>query len=299
MHEIKFDPTKVEEVEFPPDISLNTEEEVVLEQVRQNIRRGLQQVIPFEVNTEIVALVCGGPSLKLPEIERKLVNAAWSGAKVVAVNGAYSWCIERNIRPTGMVMIDAREFNSRFVGPAVTNCKYFLASQCHPKAFELCRGRDVWLWHACSYGEKELAILDDYYLSPSPEEKDKLSHRHHFPITMGTTVAIRAIGVMRMLGFRRFKIFGLDSCWLGDDHHGYEQKENDGEVKYPIWVRPQGRDDLATRFICSAWQIKQAQDFLDLIREHGELFQLSVYGPGLIATMLRLGATMESEQSQP
>lgn len=257
---------------------MNTPDFVLLKQVCENIRRGLPQVQPYNPNDQLALLVCGGPSLAMTE--KDLVAKAWAGGKVVAVNGAYQWCVERNIKPSAFVMLDAREFNARFVETPVDGCQYFLASQCHPKAFDLCRDRKVIIWHGMSAGELEVEALDAYYFK-----------RYH-PVTLGTTVAMRAISLLRMLGFMRVEIFGLDSCWSGDEHHAYRQDENNNERRMPVWIRPQGRDDKAQRFICSPWQAKQAEDFMQLIRERGSLFQLNVHGPGLIATMIRTGAEL-------
>lgn len=200
---IPFNPNAIYPLKFAEDCGCNTTDEVLLAQVNANIRRGLPQARPHMPNSTVVALVCGGPSLKLTE--KELARVAWSGAKVVAVNGAYQWCIDRNIRPSAAVMLDAREFNSRFFQEPVEGCKYFLASQCHPATYEVCRDREVYVWHACTTGEPELEIITDYYFAKA------------YPVTIGTTVAIRAIGLFRMLGFQYFEIFGLDSCWLGDD----------------------------------------------------------------------------------
>jgi hypothetical protein len=41
---------------------------------------------------------------------------------------------------------------------------------------------------------------------------------------------------------------------------------------------------------------KQTEDFLQLIKERGELFQLNVHGPGIIAEMVRTGAELEIEE---
>jgi hypothetical protein len=254
----------------------------LLDQVAANIRRGLPQVMPYHPNDQTCLLVAGGPSLKTTE--KELVEAFWKGGKVVAVNGAFQWCIDRNIRPSAVVLMDARQFNARFVETPVPDCQYLLSSQCHPDAFELCRGRNVLLWHALSAAEKEVEMLDEFYFK-----------RHH-PITLGTTVTLRAISLLRMLGFQQFEIFGLDSCYMGEEHHAYEQAENDKELVCPVWLRPQGRDDLAKRFICSIWMAKQATDLLELVKERGELFELNVHGDGLIATMIRTGAQLETEE---
>jgi hypothetical protein len=283
-----FDPSKVKPVEYA-DVGCNVSNEIIMAQTAANIRRQLPQAQPHAPNGEVVALVCGGPSLK--DTETDLVEAYWKGAKVVCVNGSYQWCIDRNIRPSCVVILDAREFNARFIETPVPGCRYLLASQCHPKVFELCADRDVTIWHACSACEPELELLNAFYF------------KHCFPITTGTTVAIRAIALMRMLGFQSFDIYGLDSCWLDGAHHTYSQPENNRDNRYATWLRPEGRDDLACRFECAPWHMKQAEDFEELMREYGHLFRLNVRGNGLIAAMMRIAGELgsipkpESEQA--
>lgn len=276
-----LDPTKVREISFSPECRVNVSDETLLAQVSANIKLGLPQAMAYQPNPETAIIVAGGPSLN--ETEKELVDLVWKGGKVVAINGAYQWCIDRNIKPSACVVMDAREFNSRFVQTPVDGCHYLIASQCHPKTFEMCRGRQVAIWHALSAGDDEIKLLDEYYF------------KQHNPITIGVTVTMRAISLMRMLGFSRMEIFGLDSCWLDGAHHAYQQIENNGEKTMSVWVRPKGRDDLAQRFICSVWQAKQAEDFMQLIKERGDMFRLNVHGRGLIATMIRAGAELELE----
>ncbi len=273
--------TNLHRVTFPSDLGCNVSDQIILEQVAANIRRCLPQAKPYQPNDMTVALVCGGPSLV--KTEKELARAWWDGAKVVCVNGTYQWCIDHNIRPSAMIMLDARKFNSRFVAESVPGCRYLLAAQCHPTAFDLCRDRDVTIWHACSAGEVELDLLRNFY----DEEK-------FYPITLGTTVAIRAISLLRMLGFQSFDIFGLDSCWTDSEHHAYAQEENDHDQRVSVWLRPEGRDDLARRFECAPWMMKQHDDFLELIRQRGDLFRLNVRGDGLIATTMRIAAELGS-----
>lgn len=266
---------------FPKDLGLNVKESDIIEQVGLNIKRHLPQAQPHAPNSNTVALVCGGPSLIT--MEKELAKASWDGAKVVCVNGTYRWCIERNIRPSAVVLLDAREFNARFVEPDVKGCRYLLASQCHPEAFELTLDRDVTIWHACSAGQPELDLLNDYYFGRC------------FPVTIGTTVAIRAVSLLRMLGFQNFDIFGLDSCWMDNKHHAYDQRENDRDQCIPVWLTPEGRADLRKQFFCAPWMMKQAEDFQQLIRERGNDFRLNVRGDGLIASIMRFAAELGSE----
>src|ERR1051326_275865 len=90
---------------FVPDLSqvkkielkggCNTTDEELLAHVNHNIRLGLRQVKPHQINPNLAILVCGGPSLE--QTEEALVRAYWAGGKIIAVNGAYKWCIEKNI----------------------------------------------------------------------------------------------------------------------------------------------------------------------------------------------------------
>jgi len=277
---MKYDPDNLHQIKFANDLGANVSNAQLIEQVKINIRRMLPQAKPYLPNDETVALVCGGPSLN----EKELVREVWNGAKVACVNGSYNWCIERNIKPSTMVMVDGRAFNSRFVERPVDGCRYLLAAQCHPDVFDLCRDRDVTIWHAvCCDAEHEL--LKKYYF-------DKLH-----PINVGTTVTVNAIALLRMLGFQKFIVFGFDSCWLGDKHHAYPQEENSGEMCKTVWLRPREREDLVQGpFDCAAWHVKQALDFQKLIREHGNSFQLDVRGPGLIAAIMKVASQISIDE---
>lgn len=279
---MNFDETKTKPVVFSKDSGCNTPDDVILDQVASNIRRRLPQIQPYEPNSNTAIIVGGGASLKTTE--KELRDLYWAGGKIVALNGAYNWCIERNFKPSACVLLDAREFNAEFVKEPVEGCRYLLSSQCHPKTFDYCKGRETYIWHACTAGDAELDLLKEYYFDRT------------YPITLGTTVGVRSVSILRMLGFTRMEIFGLDSCWLNDEHHAYEQAENAKDLRMPVWIRPQGRDDLALRFECAPWHMKQAEDFQNLIKERGNLFQLNVHGPGLIASILKTGAKIEMEK---
>ena len=81
----------------------------------------------------------------------------------------------------------------------------------------------------------------------------------------------------------------MDSCLSPDlDHHAYPQPWNDGERAYNIWCA--GR-----KFRCTNWQIAQAEGFKDFTRGLGDLVNLSVHGDGLIAHMIKSGASIEKE----
>ena len=138
------------------------------------------------------------------------------------------------------------------------------------------------IWHCCSAGQPEADLLSEYYF------------KRFNPITLGTTVAIRSIQLMRLLGFKSFDIYGLDSCWLDEEHHSYDQPENDKDKRFITWLRPEGREDLWCHFTCAPWMMRQAHDFQNLVGEKGNEFRLNVRGNGLIAAILRISAELGS-----
>ena len=278
---LAFQPEHTKKIEFSPLSGCNTPDDVVMAQVNENIRRQLPQVQPYASNGETALIVASGASLR--DTEKELRDLVWSGGKIVALNGAYRWCIEHNLKPSACIILDARESNAEFVHEPVEGCRYLLAAQCHPRAFDYCRDREVFIWHACTGGDAEHDVLKEYYFN------------RVYPITLGTTVGVRAISLLRMLGFPRFELFGLDSCWTGNEHHAFPQKENEKDKRFRVWLRPEGRDDKVLRFECAPWHMKQAEDFQTLIRERGNLFQLNVHGEGLIASILRTGAEIQME----
>jgi len=245
---------------------VNTDIEKIKENVSHNIKQGYLQVQPHSTNDIEVMIVGGGPSLS-QHIE-KIKKLRAKGVKLITINNAYKWCIDNGLTPSAMVMVDAREFNARFTKPVVDDCKYFLASQCNPLCFEGLPKDRTYLWHT---------QVDD--LNEVLAEQYETWH----PIPGGSTVLLRAIPLFRMLGFKRFHLFGCDSCIEEDKHHAYEQVENDGQLVMPVNVS-------GKIFNCNPWMVSQAQEFIDLIKMLGDEIELEIYG-GLLHHILESGAS--------
>lgn len=250
---------------------LNTDEEVVKKNVRHNIQQGWIEISPHETNNEEVMILGGGPSTAefLEDIKKKRAE----GVKLVALNGAYGWCIENGLTPSALIMVDAREFNARFSKPVVDGCKYLIASQCDPAVFEGLPKERTYIWHTTT--EMIRDILNEHseiwYVVPG-----------------GSTVLLRAIPLLRMLGFKKFHLYGCDSCLSADKHHAYAQPENDAAMVLPAIVG--GRT-----FHCHAWMVSQAQEFMDMIRFLGDEIELELYGDGLLTHILNTGAKIHDE----
>jgi hypothetical protein len=260
---------------------VNTSHDDLLLNIANAVRQQHPQARPEPVKLDRVAIVGSGVSLK--HTLSDLRQMVFEGAKIVTVNGSYQWCIEHNIRPTYQVVMDARPTNARFLTPEVPGCKYWLASQCHPDTFDTVKDYEfVRIFHAANPDCMEKPLLDEYYAG------------HWYGVMGGTTVASRAVGLMRMLGFLRFDLFGVDSCFMGGKHHAYAQPENDTDKAHPFVVHPTGHPELARTFMCTGWHAKQLEDMLQAIRLHGDNFLMNVHGEGLLAYALKCSADVQT-----
>lgn len=269
-HSVAFYLTAWRDAQELVDIAvLNIGEELIRENVRRNTEGDrYQQVMPFGTQEDVeVLLVGGGPSLSQFEDEIRERRAA--GAKLVTLNNAYVWAVERGLKPSATVVVDARPFNARFVRPVVDKCLYFIASQCDPSVYEGLPIERVWQWHTMQDQVKD--ILDENLQS-------------WMSVPGGSTVLLRAIPLLRTLGYAKFHLYGCDSCLADDAHHAYAQPENDCEVVIPISCG--GRI-----FRCHSWMAAQAQEWITLIAKIGESFDCQVHGDGLLAHIINTAAT--------
>ena len=219
---------------------------------------------PYESQDKVIALAVGGATLEetFPDLMEKRKN----GMPLVTVNGSHKYCMDRGLVPSAMVMLDSREFNSRFIYPLSKECKYFISSQCHPSAFDNLEGHKLWIWHCAGDTDNEDLLKEQY-------------GNNYFPIMGGSTVTLRAIHLFRMLGFSKFEVYGFDSCIIGQ-HHAYEQKENDDEQVIDVIVADK-------EFRCTAAHYHQAKEFVQMIGKTGEYYDLAVHGDGLISHIIK------------
>lgn len=270
--------------------AINTSDPELLANIQHAIRLGYPQVRAQQPHGDRALLVCSGPSLESTLDE--LRELYFEGAKVVTVNGAYHWCLERNIRPSAQVVLDARPSNARFLEPAVPQCRYLLASQCAPEAWAVVKGRpQVWIWHSIGPDPETEQVLTDYY-------QGRFQAIGFGPVG-GTTVGVRAIALLRTMGFLRYDIFGMDSCYMGGMGHAMPQPENDADRRVYYTLGVPGRPETQRKFLCSPWHGKQLEDFLRMIRAKGNEFLLRVHGDGMLAYALQVNADVVDVADAP
>jgi hypothetical protein len=258
---------------------MNTGEAQLLKNVAHSIRRGHTQWRPGPARPERICLVGSGPSLR--DTEDELRQAIWDGAILVTMNGGYHWCIEHGLKPNTQIVVDARPSNARFLGPPVPRCNYVLASQCAREIWDTVEGREhVWIFHAVVRAEGPVSdLLDGFYGG------------NWVGVGGGTTVATRAINLLRTAGYLRYDLFGVDCCWLGDEHHAVPQPENEKDKSVTVTAGVRDKPETMRVFRVAHWQLKQAEDLLVTMKVNGQHFHLTSHGDGMFTHLLRvLGA---------
>lgn len=258
-------------------MKMNTSEDIVFSQIRTNLEKGIQQLRPFVEQSDQKVIVLGGsPSLNdyIDEIKEHKKN----GAKIITMNGSYLWAKEHDLWPVTQFMIDARKFNERFVEPVDDNNIYIMASQIHPDLLDKLPPERTYLFQAnCDPRSTDICkeLVGEMY-------------KDWFPIPGGSTVMLRCLPALQMMGFRSIEIFGFDSCFMNDrEHHAYDQPEND------ITEENINRVGLITNngktFAVDGWMICQAKEFMDIRQRLVRKLDIKVHGDGLIAHCLETG----------
>ncbi len=253
---------------------LNATEETIKNNLKKNLQGDWTQVSPHPSNDLECMILGGGPTLA--QYEKDIKRKRADGVKLITLNGAYNWALDHALIPSAQIMVDARPFNARFTKPVVGDCKYLIGGQCDPAVFEGLPKDRTYIWHSSVELTKD--ILKEHY-GDDP----------WWFIPGGSTVLLRAIPLMRMLGYRKFYLYGCDSCLMDDAHHSYLQPENDKSHVIPVMIGAPG-DCNGKIFYCHFWMISQAQEFCGLISMLGDEIQLEIYGNGLLAYLLEAGA---------
>jgi SAM-dependent methyltransferase len=252
--------------EFTEHGEINVPSDDIESNVRKNMDSGYPRTELHEEQDIEIMLIAGGPSLNDFKDEIKANRA--NGMPMVTTNGSYQWALDNGMTPSAQVILDAREFNKRFVEPVIDNCKYLVASQCHPSILPTLPKDRAFIWHA-GIGDTHKNILDEY--------------GDWVGTPGGSTVTLRSIALLRQLGFKKIHIYGFDSCLRESEHHAYSQPENNMKSVVPVEVG-------GKTFMCHPWMASQAQEFIDMTRMLGDSVELAVYGDGLISHIIKTGA---------
>ena len=222
------------------------------------------------LNNENVIIASGGPSL-LKYIKDLKSYKKKTGAKVVCVKHSLPVLLENNIVPWACMILDPRPVDGVSTHGVVRSTlfdnvpkatKFFVASMTDISVLDLLikKKADIYGWHAYSDAIKEY----------EPLKKKML-------VTGGTCAAMRALGLMFTLGFRKFKMYGFDSSF--DEEPKDKKAVDENNRKKYIHV---GLGATTEKFWTTGELLAMAQDFEELLGREDIDIDLDVQCGGLI-----------------
>lgn len=234
----------------PPDATEN---------IRATLQLGLPEFSPALFQHDGTAVVCGsGPSL--PSFIEEIRAERAKDRPIVAVKGAHDLLCANGIEPDLFVSVEAKS-RLENVQRKNDNTVYFLSSRCSPELFRHLEGCKRMTFH--TWGGKD---------PPMPELADKQR------IGGGTTSGLRAVTLLYLHGFKRFILFGFDSCL---DSEG--KKRYDSGAMKPEQITD--RIVAGRKFLCNGAMAMQADEFQESYKfMPGVTFD--VRGDGLIAAIV-------------
>ena len=249
-------------------VQIKTKNCVPDEEIQENVRYGWAHIAHWvrecKPHDELAVMCSGGPSLRddLPKIRERYE----AGHKVLCVKHSHDYLIENGIVPWGCFLLDPRSHVKEFIENPHPEVTYFVASMCHPSTID-------------RLNEHNAKVLG--YNAHVGAGEDKCLPQGSILIGGGSTSAVRGISVLNALGFRRFHLFGYDSCYY--DREPTAEKEKNG---LPKWFEAEvgGR-----KFVTDAELLAQCQDFDKTMDAGKPLFtELEVYGRGMIPHIFAL-----------
>ena len=162
------------------------------------------------------------------------------GCKVVTVKHAYPALMKHNIKPWGCVVLDPRSITGKSTHNIVRKdlfadldpeTNFFVASMTDPSVTNFLIDSDarMWGWHAYTDSLRDEA---DQGVAIQNQQV-KLNEELGIPkgatlITGGTCAAMRSIGLLHTMGFRKIHLFGFDCC--REEPTDEEKTETTGDI---------------------------------------------------------------------
>lgn len=184
--------------------------ERMLANMRSAINRGLLQAAPCRAHGLTLSVAGGGPSLA--DTYQDLDG--W----ICAVNGSLRFLLEREIKPGASYACGIMDAGAHIADVIVADPKvrYYVASICDPAVLDKLKDCDVRLWHISPDSTEDpdgvKAVLNEAY----PDQWRAIGG--------GCTMGLRWINLGYFLGFRRFKLHGMDSSFRSGSTHAYPDR---------------------------------------------------------------------------
>lgn len=230
--------------------------------IKDAVARNLP-VLPPAICCNDGTFVIAGSGPSIADFVDEIKGEKENGRPICSVKGAHDFLLDNGIEPDLFLSIDPRDRRNN-VQRESENTVYLLASRCAPQMFDHLADRKVMLWHAAS-SEEENRVLAELGVK--------------YMIGGTSTSGLRAINVGYYLGFRKFVLYGMDSCNAPDGI----TKRIDGSLTgqtIEVIVGQTGK-----KFVCNIAMAEQAKAFQQIWVMMPDA-RLEIKGNGLLAAIL-------------
>ena len=234
---------------FTPDLAVD--KDVYTRNVNSALDRNLPELVHCKPHNHVLSIAGGGPS-----IENTYQHL---DGYIVGVNGSAEWLKSKGIKPFAVGLLDPRDR----IANAITgdpSMRYFVSTTCSPKVFDKLEGCPVTV-----FTPSGIECVVNTLRERKPDD--------WLTIGGGSTMGLRWITVGFMLGFRHFKLHGMDSSFADDHSHAYPDVKDDDRRG---WFKSMGRWTT----IDMLHQVAEFFETLELFE--GQDCTFEVYGEGLL-----------------
>lgn len=224
---------------------------------------------------KVAAIIGGGPSLPKHLDQLKKENIT------IACGSVHDYLIDNSLTPHYSIICDPDPIMANYLKYSNNFTQYLVASQCDKKVFEILKDRCVYLWDCLGPTEFNNKIFDSERANAIPG---------------GCTVGTRAILLAIGMGYKKLRLYGMDSCLdEKDNHHAYKFVNPELEVIGPITeVRLDSPSEKI--FKLAGYMMAQVFDFQKILEVYANILQIEVIGDGILAEIMRLGYLKAKEQ---
>ena len=203
------------------------------------------------VRDDTLSIVGYGPSLQ--DTWKEVTHPC------ITTSGAHDFMIERGFIPDYHAQCDGRDHQVEFLNNPHKDIEYLMATVCHHSIWDRLEGYKVFIWHNC-HGEHVI----DWIGKNDP---------NGLLVAGGSNIGLTSIHLGGIMGFRKFKLFGMDCNYRDFKRHA-------GKHPDPV---PQ---DIIRRWATKKWftspQMSNAVDeFMNLAKNKS--LQFEIFGDSLLA----------------
>lgn len=180
---------------YPMRSAITLEAEV--RQVKIAVSQGFPSIQLKPLREDTISIVGYGPSLE--DTWKDITHPCMS------VSGAHDFLCERGVIPDYHAECDGRDHKTKHLEKPNRVTHYLMATICNPRVWKLLEGCNVTTWHNAN-GKH----IVDWVGKNDPET---------IMVSGGSVIGLSAIHLAGILGFRKFKLFGMDGNFRGDKRH--------------------------------------------------------------------------------